>query len=184
MRPSLATVILLSALAISAAAQADDPDPVAVDANSAAAPSGADVYVYPSKGQSDSQRDRDRYECHNWAAKQTGFDPSAARLAPHQQVRVVEMPPDHTGAVNGAMTGAVLGAVVSRPYDAARGAVVGAVAGAVLGSVADSARAREVAGNPRPNAADQVEQARIEKQAYDYRRAISACLEGRGYTVK
>lgn len=33
-------------------------------------------YVYPSKGQSQAQQDKDRYECHQWAVKQTGFDPT------------------------------------------------------------------------------------------------------------
>jgi hypothetical protein len=32
--------------------------------------------IYPAKGQSQAQQDRDRYECHSWAVKQTGFDPS------------------------------------------------------------------------------------------------------------
>jgi hypothetical protein len=164
------------------AALADEVvSPAPVD-NSAA---GADIYVYPTKGQSEAQLDRDRYECHLWAFKQTRFDPTAPHLAPHQQVQVVTMPPDHTGAIGGAMTGAVIGAAVSRPYDGARGAVVGAMAGAVLGAASDSQRAREASGNTaRPNPAEQAEQARLEKQAYDYRRAISACLEGRGYTVK
>src|ERR1043165_3872352 len=35
------------------------------------------VYVYPSKAQSSAQLDRDRYECHQWSAQQTHFDPSA-----------------------------------------------------------------------------------------------------------
>ena len=95
------------------------------------------------------------------------------------------MPPDHQGAINGAVAGAVIGASVSWPHDAAEGAVVGAVAGAVIGAATDSARAREAAGlASRQTAAEQAEQARLEKQAYDYRRAITACLEGRGYTVK
>jgi hypothetical protein len=170
MRPSIA--LFVGFALIGAVASADEPTAV-----------GADIYVYPSKGQTDAQLDRDRYECHGWAYKQTGYDPSAPH-APHQQVQVVAMPADHRGAVGGAMTGAVLGAAVSRPRDAAQGAVVGAVAGAVLGSVSDSARARELAGGSRPTAAEEAEQARLEKQALDYRRAISACLEGRGYTVK
>jgi hypothetical protein len=63
--------------------------------------------------------------------------------------------------------------------------MVGAVAGAVIGATADTAHAREAAAHAsRQTAAEQAEQARIEKQAYDYRRAITACLEGRGYTVK
>jgi hypothetical protein len=37
-----------------------------------------DVFVYPAKGQSTEQMARDRYECHRWAADQTGFDPTQA----------------------------------------------------------------------------------------------------------
>jgi hypothetical protein len=194
MRPRLSVHSLIATAALAGfatAAWAADPAPApaAVEAEGGAssapeASSGADIYVYPSKGQSDSRLDRDRYECHTWAFRQTGYDPSAPHLAPHQQVQVVAMPADHRGAIGGAVTGAVIGASVSRPYDSARGAVVGAVAGAIIGGASDSARTREAAGNPRPSAAEQAEQARLEKQAYDYRRAISACLEGRGYTVK
>jgi hypothetical protein len=36
----------------------------------------ADLFVYPKNGQSAEQMARDRYECHRWAADQTGFDPS------------------------------------------------------------------------------------------------------------
>jgi len=179
-----AVMTVASFAAMAATALADDaagpPEPT--QANAA---TGADIYVYPTSGQSERQLDRDRYECHGWAGKQTGYDPSQQRLASHQKVKVVAMPPDHRGAVNGAVAGAVIGASVSGPHDAAEGAVVGAVAGAVIGATADSARARETAGlASRQTAAEQAEQARIEKQAYDYRRAITACLEGRGYTVK
>ena len=178
------TLALFEAVAVTAAALANDaaapPEPT--NANAA---TGADIYVYPTNGQSDRQLDRDRYECHGWAGKQTGYDPSSAQLAPHQKVQVVAMPPDHRGAINGAVAGAVIGASISWPHEASEGAVVGAVAGAVIGAATDSARAREAAGfASRQKAAEQAEQARIEKQAYDYRRAITACLEGRGYTVK
>jgi hypothetical protein len=36
----------------------------------------ADVYVYPRNGQNDQQTSSDRYQCHSWAANQTGFDPT------------------------------------------------------------------------------------------------------------
>jgi hypothetical protein len=35
-----------------------------------------DFYVYPRSGQSQEQQAADRYECHNWAKGQTGFDPT------------------------------------------------------------------------------------------------------------
>lgn len=42
-----------------------------------AAPVAADnIFVYPKSGQSAELQARDRYECHRWAADQTGFDPS------------------------------------------------------------------------------------------------------------
>jgi hypothetical protein len=167
----LSAFVTFAVIAASVTARAED------------AAAGADIYVYPAKGQNERQLDRDRYECHGWAGKQTGYDPTRPSLGPVQKVQVVAMPPDHRGAVNGAVAGAVIGATVS--HDTAEGAMVGAVAGAVIGAVSDTARAREAAGVASPqSAAEQAERARIEKQAYDYRRAITACLEGRGYTVK
>ncbi len=32
-------------------------------------------FVYPSKGQSPEQQSKDKWECHQWATKQTGIDP-------------------------------------------------------------------------------------------------------------
>jgi hypothetical protein len=69
-----------------------------------------DFFIYPKNGQSDAQQAADRYECHRWAATQTGFDPT------------------------------------------------------------------QPSGGVPPQQASQ-------KRA-DYRRAMSACLEARGYTVK
>jgi hypothetical protein len=42
----------------------------------AQAGAAGDVYVYPRNGQNDQQTSNDRYECHSWAANQTGFDPT------------------------------------------------------------------------------------------------------------
>jgi hypothetical protein len=33
-------------------------------------------FVYPKKGQSEQQQAQDRYECHQWAVTQTGYDPT------------------------------------------------------------------------------------------------------------
>lgn len=147
----------------------------------------ADVYVYPSKGQSDKQLDRDRYECHNWAVAQSHYNPSEPHLAPHQQIQVVAMPAPPPGqqTVAGAVTGAVIGAVIGSPRSTGEGAVAGAIAGAVIGASSESAQRRETEqSRNRVDAGAQAERARLERQASDYRRAISACLEGRGYTVK
>ena len=34
------------------------------------------LYVYPKRGQSKQQTQNDRYQCHEWAVGQTGFDPT------------------------------------------------------------------------------------------------------------
>lgn len=39
-------------------------------------PEPEQLFVYPKEGQSEQQMATDRYECHRWAADQTGFDPS------------------------------------------------------------------------------------------------------------
>jgi hypothetical protein len=36
------------------------------------------IIVYPAAGQSEDQTGRDRYECHLWASKETGFDPTGS----------------------------------------------------------------------------------------------------------
>ena len=41
------------------------------------APQGAlKLYVYPAAGQSEAQTADDRYQCHVWAAGQSGYDPT------------------------------------------------------------------------------------------------------------
>jgi hypothetical protein len=143
------------------------------------------VYVYPTAGQSDAQLDRDRYECHVWAVHQSGFDPSVAQAAPHERVEVVAMPPPGTDTVAGAATGAIIGASVSRPREAGGGALIGAVAGALLGAVSDSARAQQAADTQRRiDARYDQQNYGLDQLAGDYRRALSACLQGRAYTVK
>src|SRR5258706_4421776 len=122
---TLVTVVLLAAAAGLAGCVVAPPErpPEALDSVPPAPPPEevTEVVGYPAQGQSEQQLDRDRYECHIWAVKQTGFDPSVPGVPPHQRVRVVAGPAP--SAVPGsAFTGAILGAIVSRPRDAGIGA--------------------------------------------------------------
>jgi hypothetical protein len=143
------------------------------------------VYFYPAQGQSEEQQDRDRYDCHVWAAKQTGFDPSQL-VAPREQ-RAAVVPARAPGETIGAaaIVGAVLGAALAGPGNVGKGVVVGAMAGTVAGS---AAVASEQAEADAINAAAERRPARgggrYEREAADYRRAMSACLTGRGYSVR
>jgi hypothetical protein len=143
------------------------------------------VYFYPKDGQTNEQQSRDHYECYNWAMKQTGFDPSQSSIPPEQRVRVVPMPPPGHDTAVLAITGAVLGALIAGPRHAAGGALIGAAGGAIAGAAADSSRqqtARQLE-EAYPNR-DRALDAQYEGQVLNFRRAMSACLEGRGYTVQ
>ena len=148
-------------------------------------PVSTQVYVYPTSGQSADRVSRDRYECYLWSVKQTGFDPSQPRLAPHQRVEVVSMPPQGSDTVAGAATGAILGAVIANPHNAAAGAIGGAIVGGALGAASDASREAQTKKiQERYDRRANAQSAAIEEQASNYRRALTACLEGRGYTVK
>ena len=148
-------------------------------------PVSTQVYVYPTGGQSADRQSRDRYECYLWAVKQSGFDPSQTSLAPHQRVEVVPMPPPGSDTAAGVVGGAVLGAVVANPHNAGAGAVAGAIIGGALGAASDASRQQRAQRvQEQYNRRSAAESAQIEAQAINYRRALTACLEGRGYTVK
>jgi hypothetical protein len=146
-----------------------------------APPPPTTVYFYPTHSQSPQQQDRDKYECNGWAVQQSGFDPSLPSAPPHLRVVMAAGPPPGAGVVTGAVVGGALGAAVSRPWEAGSGALVGAIAGAAIGGIAES-QAREQASAQM--AARATRDASLERKASDYRRAMSACLEGRGYSVR
>lgn len=190
---NLLVVLAVTGLSVALASCADAPARPARHARAtpppaaepAPQPVNTQVYVYPTNGQSEERMGRDRYECYLWSVKQSGFDPSQARLAPHQRVEVVPMPPSGTDTVAGAATGAILGAVIANPHNAAAGAVGGAIVGGALGAASDASReAQAKRVQERYDRRGNAQSAALEEQASNYRRALTACLEGRGYTVK
>jgi len=143
------------------------------------------VYFYPTQGQSKNQQERDRYECYRWASEQTKFDPGQAQLAPHQRIEVRPAAPPGSDAAAGAVGGAIVGSMMSPRHDNGFGMVFGAITGAMLGAASDEAREREARQVQRHyDATEQKKYARLERQAREYRRAMTACLEGRGYSVR
>ena len=144
-----------------------------------------EVYYFPMREQSIEQQDRDRFECYLWAKKETGFDPSHPHLIPHQRTYVVPDPEPGTDTVAGAFTGAMLGAIIGAPHSSGEGAVIGAIAGGALGAASDSARQERAAViEERINRGPSSSYTALERQANQYRRAMKACLEGRGYKVR
>lgn len=144
-----------------------------------AAPPPQRVFVYPAHGQTPEQTERDQYECHNWAVQQTGVDPSRDGNA-YERVIVQPANPPGSGTAAGAIGGAILGAIIAGPRNAGAGLVLGGATGAIVGSAADAnaqAQARQTQQQINQSAAEG------RARADSYRRAIGACLTGRGYTV-
>ncbi|MGF1612855.1 MAG: glycine zipper family protein [Gammaproteobacteria bacterium] len=132
------------------------------------------VFIYPQKGQTQAQQSKDQNECHAWAVQQAGFDPSAPAAAP-QPSEGSTGGEGVRGAARGAALGAIGGAIAG---DAGKGAAIGAAVGGTGGVLRRGATEREAAEQ-------QAQQAALsEEQLANYKRAVSACLEARGYTVK
>jgi hypothetical protein len=151
--------------------------PIALSAQLAVA---QDLLVYPAKGQSQTQQDKDRYECHTWAVKQTGFDPSrpqeGAPISAGSQQYQPSQPHVLKGAGRGAALGAVGGAITGN-------AGKGAAAGAAMGGLAGGFKRRDERMQQSYQQSAGVQSAQ-QNQRNAYNRAMAACLEGRGYTVK
>ena len=188
-RAALACVALTAVAGLLAGCVAAPPPRPMPPPPPAAPPPNVDVYAYPLHGQPPEQQDRDHYECSQWASQQTGFDPSAPGVPPHERVHVVSAgPPPGTNTAIGAVTGAILGAVIAPRWQAAPAALAGAVVGGAIGSTADAANAQANAVNAQQARAETVQDRRAgalqEQKAVNYRRAIGACLDARGYSVR
>ena len=128
------------------------------------------MYVFPAKGQDKDTQDKDEQYCYKWAVEQSGIDP---------------VNPPEVEADPNAGTGAVVGT-------AARGAAAGAAVGAITGSAGQGAAIGATLGAfggvRRRRAAEAGAEMQAEEQEAaminSFKKAFTACLEGKGYTVK
>jgi hypothetical protein len=140
-----------------------------------AAPAAEDLRaleVQGQRGQSLEQTRRDRYECHNWAVGETGDAPAAVPAGDEpsdgdRELRRERIDRAIVGAAIGSAVGSILGN--GRRRHSSDRVLAGAAAGAAIGAA--------TAGGQRRDAATD------EEQPSDYLRALTACLEGRGYSV-
>jgi len=134
------------------------------------------LYIFPTKDQSVEQQEKDKSECYTWAVQQSGYDPINPTVV---QAATVPQGPDGSavvGAAKGALVGTAIGAVSG---DTGKGAAIGAVSGAVLGRRAGKsmqASAQKQANNQAAQANEELEDG--------FRKAFTACLEAKDYTVK
>ncbi len=138
--------------------------------------SGLGLFVFPSNDQDAATQDADETACYKWAKQQTGVDP----LNPTQvEAEQVDRSVDGTavaGAAGGAAAGAAIGAIAG---DAGKGAAIGAVLGGLRGR-----RAKVVHDEKQQQANNQAASAEEQALMDKYKKAFTACMEGKGYTVK
>ncbi len=138
--------------------------------------SGLGLFVFPSNDQNKDQQDTDELACYKWAKEQTGVDPLNP---PKVQAKQVDRSPDGTavvGAAGGAAAGAAIGAIAG---DAGKGAAIGAVVGGLRGR-----RAKVVGDEIEQQQNNAAAAAATEEMMNNFKKAFSACMEGKGYTVK
>jgi hypothetical protein len=139
---------------------------VAAAGGAGAATNLASLQVVPTRGQSADQARRDRYECHNWAVEQTGNAP--VRVDPAEEA-AVDREKDIERVITGAGIGSTVGALVGGYEDDPVTSIVGGgIIGAAVGAIVGRVKKNKVEPDPA---------------AEEYLRALSACLEARGYEI-
>lgn len=134
------------------------------------------IFIFPAKNQDQATQDKDDADCYRWAVDQSGVDP----LNPTKvEAAKVDASPDGTavvGAAKGAAAGVAIGAIAG---DAGKGAAIGAIAGGLAGR-----RAKVVADRQQQQKNNQDAEKQQTAMSDSFKKAYSACMEGKGYTVK
>jgi len=126
--------------------------------------------VQGQRGQSVEQTRRDRYECHNWAVEQSGESPPAAPVVAQQTDDAKRaLRHERVGrALMGAAIGGTIGGLFGDHHEPNESVLAGAAVGAGIGAVTAGAGRKDPEEPEGPS---------------EYLRALTACLEGRGYAV-
>lgn len=159
------------------------------------------MFAYPKNQQNADQQLKDESECYGSAKQNTGIDPQGAppiapttqdlqaaqQQAAQQAGKDVPKGGTVAGSARGAAGGAAVGAIAG---NAGTGAAIGATVGAMSGR----RRQREAEAQAKQQAAQKTAQAQQQAQAQanaqhqagidSFKRAFSACMDARGYSVQ
>jgi hypothetical protein len=137
---------------------------------------GLGLYVFPTKDQDQATQDADEIACYKWAMEQTGVDPINPPQIEAKKANTSLDGSAVVGAAGGAAAGAAIGAISG---DAGKGAAIGAVVGGLRGR-----RARKMGDRAEQQQNNQAAAAKEKELMDNFKKAYSACMEGKGYTVK
>ncbi|MBP1648101.1 MAG: hypothetical protein H6Q30_1546 [Bacteroidetes bacterium] len=134
------------------------------------------IYVFPAKDQKPDQQSKDEQACYSWAVQESGIDPLNMQATKPEEVAKGPDGSAVKGAAKGAVAGVAIGAIAG---DAGKGAAIGAAAGGMKGASGGKKKQAQQAEEAKKTAAA-TDQAKIDS----FKKAYSACLEGKGYSVK
>jgi hypothetical protein len=143
------------------------------------------AFVYPANNQPPDQQQYDEMDCYNWAKAQTSIDP----MGPPTPAQQVEKGGNEAkgsrvkGAARGAAGGAVIGGITG---NAGKGAAIGTTVGTMRGGrQVRQGKAQAEQDYQQAQAQAKQRAAATDKQKITtFKKAFSACVEGRGYSVK
>ena len=137
------------------------------------------LFVYPGEGQPIEQLVVDENECHQWAQQTSGVDPNNPMAGVRAEAPQQQSP--GSSAARGALRGAARGALIGEVTDNDRSeyAAAGALAGAARG-----ARAQQMRNQQGQQQAQAEAEAQAAERLETFKKAYSACMEGRGFTVR
>jgi hypothetical protein len=158
------------------------------------------MFAYPKNQQSADQQLKDENECFASAKQESGIDPQAPPPAAkteeqkkaEQQAAADNAKQAKGGRVKGAAKGAAGGAAIGAIADdeAGKGAAAGATAGTMVGG-AKQRRANKASKQQAAQATAQQQQQQeaqaeaAHQQGIDkFKRAFSACMDARGYSIQ
>lgn len=137
----------------------------------------AALVIYPANGQSVEQQSKDEYESYVWAKGKTGFDPAQAE-SPATTQPTKSSSNAGRQVLGGALAGAAIGEIVDD--DTGKGAAIGAVGAGLFGGMKRRQKQTQTQQQQSQNQSIQTYESRLA----EYNTYLSACLEGRGYSVK
>jgi hypothetical protein len=159
------------------------------------------MFAYPKNNQNPDQQLKDESDCYGSARQNTGVDPqtpppagpsaqqqqTAQQQAAQQAGKDVSKGGTVKGAAGGAAGGAAIGAIAG---DAGKGAAIGATVGAVAGRRKQRMKEEKTKEQAAQQTAQGQQQAQAQTQAQyqggidTFKRAFSACMDARGYSVQ
>lgn len=137
------------------------------------------LFVYPSNGQLTEKQTIDEQECYTWAQQTTGINPSSPPASQRPAAATQEDTAQAAAStgVRSAARNVLIANATDNDWEEA------AAIGLVFGSARGARNSRRRNEQAQKEAVAQQAQT-SQQQVQQFKNAFSACIEGRGYTIR